>query len=136
MKMDQTGITHAPRDSAEVRAAAEARFVYDAGQIDRWIRHTRHAETGTEALFARGGAAPLRLSYEAITQAGADATLARIARAHLGVALPPAALSRTAASGDVRIATARNADFAARFRAEAPGRIAELDAARAGMLAR
>jgi LPS sulfotransferase NodH len=131
-RMVQTGVSHAPGASAGDIARADRAFVYRPRQIASVLWRLRWMETSTEAMFARYGLRPLRLSYEAVSQAPATAVLGRIA-AHVGAdAVPPDPFE----SAHTKIAGPRNAEFAARFAAEHPRLAARLARRRAGMLAR
>ena len=132
MKMQQTKIAHLDRTDAAQIAAADAAFAYDPDEIRHWIEHNLAAERSTEALIARYGLAPLRLSYETITAAGAVRTVNMIAH-HIGI--PPITVADIA-SGHGKIGTGRNAEFADRFRHEEPDYVARLEAIRAPWLAR
>ncbi|GGL78865.1 Stf0 family sulfotransferase [Wenxinia marina] len=134
-KMAAVGISHAPSIGARDVARAERGFAYDAAAIRHWIAHIRAAETGSEALFAAAGIAPLRLAYEDNTGVPPHRVVKRIAR-HVGlgrIRVPGEALK---ASPHNRVGTGQNRDFAKRFRDEEAGWLAAIEAARAPMLAR
>ncbi|MCC5973045.1 MAG: hypothetical protein JJT81_03240 [Rubellimicrobium sp.] len=107
-------------------------FAYDAGQIRHWLGHIRKAETACEDWFARAGITPLRMSYEQ-TVALSPLQLANLVARHLGLPdIPPMPFE----TRHEKLGTGQNADFAARFRAEAADFLAGVEAARAPMLAR
>lgn len=131
-KMVATKVTHAPHASEEARRDSDRQFSYSARQIRRWLVHILNAERDSEALFARHGLHPLRMSYEQITRRSAAEMVALVAR-HVGVAgLEPGEVQ----SQHTKIATERNAEFAQRFRAEEADFLAEVAAERAPWLAR
>lgn len=130
-KKQQTRIAHSTQADAAARAAAERDFSYDAAQIKRFVTHLLRAETGTEEIFARYGLQPLRLSYERITAMGAE-TMVNVIAHHIGA--PPIPAGQIA-SGHSKLGTDRNAEYAARFRAEHAAMMAQIDADRAPRLA-
>ncbi len=130
-KMVSTSVSHTPLASTDSRAAAEAAFAYDAALIRRWLTHILVAERESEALFAAHAIRPLRLSYEGIMAAGADATLAQLA-AHIGVAALPPTPPEPRHS---KLGTSLNADYAARFRREEVALLKRVEAERAPWLA-
>ena len=111
-KMTTTRVSHSTRLSPDEIAAREAGFVYDADRIAHWINHILLAEQRTEALILEAGWRPMRLSYEDNIDIGARALLNHMA-AFMG--LPPVAHGPEPASGHHKIATGKNAEFAARF---------------------
>lgn len=130
-KMVKTSVGHAPHADAATRAKADAAFVYDGSGIAHWLNHNLVAERATAAMVARHGLAPLRMSYEDITAAGALATVNLMA-GHIGIA--PITLDRIE-SDHVKLGTDRNAEFAARFRSENADLVAAIEAERAPWLA-
>lgn len=131
-KMNDTGVTHSVHLSDEARAEAEARFVYDAEAIAKWLLHIRRLETGTEAFFAEFGMSPLRLSYEVLMNHH-PAEVVRAVASHVGAEAGPDVV---AASTHQKVGTPRNLEFAERFRHENAELLADVDADRATMLAR
>lgn len=130
-KKQQTNIGHTAHAGEMDRAEVDRGFVYDAEQIARFVRHVFEAEQGTEAIFSEYGPAPLRLSYERMTAMGAEAAVNVVAH-HIGV---PPVRGVEIATGHAKLGTDRNAEYAARFRAEHAEMMAAIDAARAGRLA-
>lgn len=132
-KMVATGVSHSPFATPAAMAAAETGFDYDRAAILHWLRHIWAAETAQEAFFARHRIAPLRLSYEQVTLME-EARIIDVFTRHAAlpaVALPPP----TAARQHLKIATARNDSYAARFRIEAASELAAITAERASRLA-
>lgn len=132
MKMQQTKVAHLPATNPEQRAEADKEFVYDAGQIKQWLRHSIQAERKSERMFARYKLSPLRLSYEGITAAGANETVNAMAH-YLG---EPPILGANLETGHGKIGTSKNAEFAARFRDDHVKFLERIDAERAPWLAR
>lgn len=130
-KMVETSVTHTTQADPAARAAADAAFSYDNDGIAHWLNHNLAAERATAAMIARHGLAPLRMSYEDLTAAGALATVNLMAR-HIGI--PPITMDRID-SGHSKLGTERNTAFAARFRSENPDLVAEVEAERAPWLA-
>lgn len=130
-KMVATSIGHAVQADAETRAAAEAAFGYDGDSIAHWMNHNLVAERATAAMIARHSLTPLRMSYEDITAAGTLATVNLMAH-HIGI--QPITVERID-SAHVKLATDRNAEFAARFRKENAELVALVEAERAPWLA-
>lgn len=132
-KMVQTAVTHTANiDDAKV-ARADQVFEYDSLQILHWIRHIRKAEAATEAMIARFGLTPVRLSYEQMMAAGPNAVLRHFAH-HLGRS---EALDDSQTNSEHRkIGTAKNDIFAERFRKRHPLTMLYLKACRAKMLAK
>lgn len=131
-KMRSTGISHSTNSTDETRAKAEAALAYDARGIADNIDHLRKLEILSERHFATFELLPIRLSYERIMAEGPERTRAMLAHV---LAVAP----HDPEQGDpvhTRLATSANADFAARFRADHRALCADLDAARADMLAR
>lgn len=121
-KMEKTQLSHAPRSDAQSRDAAEQAFSYDPVLIQYWLRHIFHAEERTEAHFARYGLTPMRLDYETVTRAGAEAVTSAFA-SHLGIALDRPAVTESA---HTKLGTSQNRLFAERFRAEKASWLAKL----------
>lgn len=129
-KMQRTQLAHSPSSSAEERAAREAAVVYDAAAIQHWLMHIRRAEEATEALIARAGYTPLRMSYERNIALKPN-QLANVMVRHVGLRtmrLPGVE------SAHEKIGTDLNEDFAERFRAEQAAWLAPIADARAPML--
>lgn len=131
-KMVATQVAHTPHASEDERAEAERAFAYDPEVIRRWLLHIRSAECRSEELFAAFGIKPLRISYEDMLAAGPAAIRSRIA-ALLDV--PDRDWPEIRPTHE-KLGTAQNIAFAARFRADDPGLVAEVEADRAGMLDR
>lgn len=129
-KMQQTRIAHAPQSSPDAIAAAEDGLTYDSAGIRRWLLHIHAAETASEAMFARHGLAPLRMSYERNAEMKPN-HIVNVMGQHLGIARMQ---MKPLQSGHSKIATASNDAFAARFRAENRDFIDRIDTARAPML--
>lgn len=130
-RKQQTKIGHSIQADGHALEATEESFVYDVRQIRRFLGHLTRAEEETEAVFARYGLTPLRLSYERITAMGAE-TMVNVIAHHIGV--PPIPV-QPIETGHRKIGTDRNAEFAARFRAEHVRLMAKTDTARAARLA-
>lgn len=129
-KMVETGVSHSPHVTDEARAAAERNFRYDPEQIQRWMLHIRAAERRSEELFASFAIEPVRLSYEDMMLAGAEAVRARIA-ALLDVPLRGLPALNPAHE---KLGTAQNDGFAAQFRRDAPEIVTRLEAERLPLL--
>jgi trehalose 2-sulfotransferase len=113
-KMVATRVAHSPHASPEERTAADRAFDYDSSQIKHWMQHILAAERGTEAFFQEHGITPLRMSYEDMMAQGAEA-VAVMMMDHVGATPVPGTIIQ---SKHEKLATARNADYAARFRAD------------------
>lgn len=131
VKMQQTSVAHSPYSDATAITAAEQAFVYNAGQIKKSVDHIFQAEEGNEALFAKYGLSPLRMSYEHNMAMGAANVVNTIAH-HIGAPPIPA---DTFESAHQKLGTDRNTEYGNRFRAEHPRFMARIDAARATRLA-
>lgn len=130
-RMVQTSIAHAPGVSAEELERANRDFVYNAREIASYIWRIRWMEQRTEAMFARHGIRPLRLSYDYLATTRPRRFMKRIA-AHVGAKpLPDKGFKST----HKKIAGPKNNEFAERFRSERPRLIARLERERARMLA-
>lgn len=132
LKMQQTQVAHQPHSSAEEIGTAESKFVYNNREIKKWIQHNFQAERDTEAMFARYGIDPLRLSYEGITRAGAHQTVNALAH-YLDI---PPVPDENLDSDHAKIGTSKNNEFAERFRRKNASFIRSLEKARAPWLAR
>ena len=113
-KMVTTKVAHDTGDAAATVARTETAFAYDAALIRRWLEHIRIAERQTEDWFARAGVAPLRMSYEQVTQLTPLQAVNVVAR-HLGL---PDIAPMEFAPRHAKLATGQNSDYAARFRAQ------------------
>lgn len=131
-KMVATKISHAANSGPAQIERGDRDYDYDDTRIKKWIQHIRAAEDDTERMIAAYGLNVFRLTYEAITAAGAAETAAFFAAA-LGVRLPPQAEIN---SPHRKIATEKNEVFQARFRAEHKRFVARITAERAEMVAR
>lgn len=129
-KMQVTKLAHAPHASHEKIQFREARFVYDGAEIRRWLEHILLAEQSTEALFAKFGLTPLRMSYEHNTTLKPNHLLNVMGR-HMGL---PTMRMKPIRSDHHKIATDRNAEFADRFRRENQTFLSEVEELRAPML--
>lgn len=126
-KAVRSNVFHSPYASAEDRKRAETSFDYDGAAIAKWLRHILNQELALEEMFEKHQISPLRLNYEGITTAGAEAVVARM-RAHLGQKpRNPAQISPK----HEKIGTDRNLEFGERFRRDYPELIAEVTEARA-----
>lgn len=131
-KMVTTSVAHTSHASEEDRRSADSRFEYDARLIRRWLSHILSAERKNEAFFARHGLDPLRLCYEQTTCLSAQQMVDVVTR-HLGLPDLPRMSFETKHE---KLGTSRNAEYAARFRRDEAGFMAEVDAERAPWLAR
>lgn len=113
-KMVTTKVAHSPQATPEDRARAEQAFVYDPALIRHWLSHILAAERETEAHFARQAIVPLRMCYEDMMAAGAEAAAARVARFMSVADVPPVAQKPSHS----KLGTSQNDDYAARFRAD------------------
>ena len=114
-KMTTTRVSHATKLSPAEIAARETQFIYSADRIAHWINHILLAEQRTETLIAEAGWRPMRLWYEWNVEVGAQVMLNRMAEF---MDLPPVLRGEAPTSGHRKIATGKNAAFAARFAQE------------------
>ena len=137
--MVKTNIGHSAFSSAAAREAAEAGFAYDAAEIRHWLLHIRAAETASENFFARHGMTPLRICYEQVTRMSPRRSRRSVTQ-HAGLPpVPDAAVPGAGPPGTrphEKLGTAKNAEFAARFRTELAGELGRIEAERAPMLDR
>ncbi|WP_165352786.1 Stf0 family sulfotransferase [Loktanella sp. IMCC34160] len=132
-KKAQSRIGHAVHGDADALARADDEFAYDAQDIEKWVGHIRKMEVQAEKFFANYPLTPVRMSYERMTARPPEAVVNEIAKA-IGIG-PVAGKSTPIRTGHAKIGTDKNADFAARFRKDRAGLIADLEAERAAMLA-
>lgn len=129
-KMARTGVAHSSLSSAEDRARSDASFDYQPEEIRHWLRHIAEMETQTESMFRKFGIKPKRLSYERLSALSND-QLSETLASHIGCKprhpIPDAAV-------DSKIGTAKNMEFAERFRAEHGALMARMDVSRRAML--
>lgn len=126
-KMTATKVAQSVAASAAQRAAADAAFVYDPQAIQKWLMHILTAERQCEDWFAKWGLHPLRMSYEQITALSPHQMLNVIAR-HAGLPdVPPVDIQPR----HEKLGTARNTDYAQRFRDEQADWLAPIEAERA-----
>lgn len=131
-KMVQTQVGHAPQlDTDEIRAREQS-FTYDGPAIRHWVQHILSAEMKTEAMFARHGLTPLRMSYERNIALHPN-HLVNVIGKHVGIAHMR---MKPLQSGHSKIATARNDAFAAEFRNDYAGFVQEVADQRHEMLSR
>lgn len=123
-KMVATGVSHRPAATSEAVQSADARFEYNAAEIERWIRHIWVAET--EAHFRAQGRRPIRLCYEILTRHSPARVQSFFARA----LKREDQFKEVAETRHDRIRTDKNQAFADRFTAERPGFVAEVAAER------
>lgn len=126
-KMTATKVAQSVAASAEQRAAADAVFTYDPQALKKWLMHILTAERLSEGWFAEWGVRPLRMSYEQITALTPHQMLNVIAR-HAGLPeVPPVDIQPR----HEKLGTARNTDYALRFRADNAGWLAPIETERA-----
>jgi len=131
-RMVQTRIAHnLPQVEPGQLAEAEARFAYSGTDIAARILAMRGLERGSEAMFDRLGARPLRLSYERVIGMEPARVTALIA-AHVGATLPEGVAFE---SGHAKLGTDKNVEFARRFRKENRVFMRRIANARAPLLA-
>lgn len=130
-KMVQTNVSHASNYDASEIENSDRSYDYDAGRIRKWISHIHSAELASEKMIADFNLAPVRLSYEQITQAGAQKVIELFA-AKLG--LEGFAAQDVPSSDHRKIGTGKNDAFSERFRAENQRFMERIDAERAEML--
>lgn len=131
-KKIQTKMSHAPNHSVDEIAQSDAAYDYSPTRIKRWANHIRTAEVGTERMFARFDIEPIRLSYEQITSSDVGEVVARFTTA-LGITDPVLQVPK---SDHEKIGSARNVDYAVRFRTEMKSYVDQLDADRQMLLSR
>lgn len=126
-KMVATRVGQSVAATAEQRAAADAGFAYDPQAIRKWLMHIMAAERLSEQWFAEWGLRPLRMSYEQITALTPHQMLNVIAR-HAGLPdVPPVDIQPR----HEKLGTARNTDYAQRFREQQADWLAPIEAERA-----
>lgn len=130
-KMVQTNVSHASHYDANEIESSDKSYDYDAGRIRKWISHIHAAELASEKMIADFNLAPVRLSYEQITQAGAQKVVELFA-AKLG--LEGFAAQDAPPSDHRKIGTEKNDAFSERFRRENQEFMDRIDAGRAEML--
>ena len=128
-KAVESKVFHSPYSSLEDRNRADTTVEYDGAAIAKWLRHILHQERALEEMFAQHGISALRLSYEGITTAGAEAVVA-LFRAHLGQKERDSAGIRPKHE---KIGTDRNLTFAETFRRDYPALIDEVAEFRAAV---
>jgi trehalose 2-sulfotransferase len=129
-RVRQSQIWHDNGLDAAARTRAEEQFIYDGRVIATQILKLRWMEKGTEAMFARFGVSPVRLSYERLI--GVDpAMIAAIFAQQTGAVLPPDLQFDLTHQ---KLGTDKNLAFAERFRARNPRFVARIDRARKPML--
>lgn len=116
-KKKQTRIGHAAHATSDAIALAESAFVYDEAEIARFLGHVVEGEVATERMWRDFAIAPVRLYYEDMTAAGAQALVDAVAST-IGIDAP--ALPESFSSGHVKLGTGMNDDFADRFRRARP----------------
>jgi len=131
-KMLQLSVSHAPQITAEEIRAREAAFRYDGPAIRHWLDHILQAERATEALFARTGLQPLRMSYERNAEMKTN-HIVNVMGQHIGI---PTMKMPLLHSDHHKIGTPRNEDFADRFRADYRDYLRRVDDQRQPMLAK
>lgn len=129
-KMQHTNLSHAPQASDEEFQKREDLFVYDAKEINQWIRHIRAAEIGSEAMFEKFDLRPFRMSYERNTQLK-PRRLVNIMARFLDA---PKEQNLKIESVHKKIGTDANQVFADRFREENPDFVAQLEEERQPMI--
>ena len=132
-KMVETSVSHSAYCDPQEISRSDSVYAYNPNAILHWIGHIRAAEAGTEAMIAEFGLTPVMLSYEGMTARGAGPVLDLFAQ-HLHPDLPTGETELV--SEHQKIGTRKNDEFAARFRAEHPEFLHQIDADRAPMLAR
>lgn len=131
-KMVSTNVAHSSTSTDEQRKTSDAQFSYDPAVIKRWLKHILNAELGNEDFFERHGISPLRMSYERMMPLGPERVV-RLMATHVGVEdLPEMSFE----ARHQKLATARNSDYAERFRRDEASFLAEVEAQRAPFLAR
>lgn len=130
-KMERAQITHAPALRARPAGAAEAGLDYNRARIHHWLKHVRRMEIETEALIARAGLAPLRMSYERNIALKSN-HIANVIGRHVGRGTMK---MKPLSSPHARIATPLSRAFTERFETEERSYLAELAEARAPLLA-
>lgn len=129
-KMAATNVAQSVAVSAEQRAAADAGFAYDPQAIRKSLMRIMSMERLSERWFAKWGLRPLRMSYEQITALTPHQMLNVIAR-HAGQPdVPPVDIQPR----HEKLGTARNTDYAQRFRTEQAAWLAPIEAERAEWL--
>ncbi|HHL20346.1 MAG TPA: hypothetical protein ENJ52_02330 [Aliiroseovarius sp.] len=131
-KMQQTGLAHAPQATPERIGRRERDLAYDGDGIRHWLLHILAAERATEALIARAGFAPLRMSYERNTALKPNHLLNVMGR-HMGLATMRMKPLR---SPHGKIGTDLNTQFAERFRRDQSDLVARIEEERGPLLAR
>lgn len=129
-KMVQTQVAHAPQMDVDEIHAREQSFTYDGPAIRHWLQHILSAEMKTEAMFARFGLTPLRMSYERNIALHPN-HLVNVIGKHVGIAHMR---MKPLQSEHGKIGTARNDAFATEFRSDHAGFVQEVAEQRQEML--
>lgn len=132
-KKSQSRIGHAVQGDADALARADEAFDYSEDDITKWIDHIRKMEIQAEKFFANSHLSPVRMSYERMTARAPGAVVNDIAKA-IGIG-PVADGAAPIMTGHAKIGTDKNADFAARFRKDHAGLVADIQGERSGLLA-
>ena len=131
-KMVQTKISHATNnDSCDIEYR-DSFYDYDADRIRKWIFHIQAAERGTERMIKDFSLNPTRLTYEAITSAGANKVADAFAK-KLGV---DGFVLEDIHSEHRKIGSSKNDEFSERFRIENQELVDKINEERAEMLSR
>lgn len=132
-KMVTTKVAHTAQGTAEDWRRADESFSYSPSLIRRWLKHILVAERETEAMFAAHGMTPLRMCYEEMMPLGPE-RVAQLMMRHVGVeaALPEG----TFETKHNKLGTARNEEYADRFRRDEADFLKEVEAERVPWLAR
>lgn len=113
-KLKQTRVGHTAQASADAIATADRSFAYNEAEIVLFLRQTLKEEIAMERVWRDFGVTPVRLYHEDIIRDGAQALVDRVASA-VGVERP--VLPESFLSGQAKLGTVKNEDFAERFRA-------------------
>lgn len=112
-KLKQTRVGHTAQASADAISSADKSFAYDEAEIGRFLRSTLQGEIAMEHFWRDFDVTPVRLYYEDMMKAGAQALVDQVASA-VGAERP--VLPDSFLSGQAKLGTVKNEDFAERFR--------------------
>jgi LPS sulfotransferase NodH len=130
--MRQTGISHSVLANSDEIEAAKKKFQYQPNEIRRALQMMLWSERKSEAMFAKFGLSPLRLSYEQVVGQPQRVVLEKLA-GFLGVEkFEP----EDGVAGHTKIGGASNQEFIERFKSENSKWVARIEKQRQSMLDR
>lgn len=130
-KAVKTSVFHSVSASDDQIQAADATFVYDGDEIDRWLEHILDQEKKFQGFFSAYGYQPERISYEKMMAAGREKVVGYFSQ-KLGITLDE---ENATTERHRKIGSDVNSVFAARYREEFAKKIAKIDSERLEYLA-